>query len=320
MANAKQILLPYSETGKTVYAVIERQADSYFLNDATGAFAAAPTDKYLSMPENSITLGLYMVTESRTAWDDGNYTVTVYKQAGGSPNLSVDTLLGSGVMVLLGDTEVGTVPIFQGNTDAMTIVQKAELLSNDYFNNRWTRDEWLKWLNDGQLQIVRLQPKANTTRTLKLFSVGSRQTTPTGCLDIQGELTDMGVDGATRGNVIRAIAKEKLDAFFPGWMAEPVGTPLVFTADKNDQDYFFTYPPASARYAEMHYSVIPAEVYDFALGTKITIRDEYAINLLDYMLYRAALKEDENGNGQRATSFWTAFVTNLGIAPNENRR
>ena len=113
MANVKRLTLDYSATGLTVYAIIRREVDSYRLNDADGAFASAPADPYLSITEDSVIKGRYQVSESRTAWNNGEYLVAFYQQAGGSPSPVADTIIGSGVMWIIADAEV---PFDGGNT------------------------------------------------------------------------------------------------------------------------------------------------------------------------------------------------------------
>lgn len=100
-------LLGFTDTGLTVYAVIRREADGYFLNDADGSFAAAPSDRYLSLSEDGTVKGLYTVLESRAAWDDGGYGVLLYAQLGGSPATASDEALGSGTLWIKHDAEVG---------------------------------------------------------------------------------------------------------------------------------------------------------------------------------------------------------------------
>lgn len=95
-----------NETGKTVYAMVRRAADSYFLNDADGSFAAAPADPYLSLSENATLKALYEVSESRTVWDDGEYLAVYYAQLGGSPAPVTDEPLGSGVLFIVADAEL----------------------------------------------------------------------------------------------------------------------------------------------------------------------------------------------------------------------
>jgi hypothetical protein len=81
MANVKKLGTTKVVTGSTVYCIIRREADLFLLDDADGAFAAFPTDPYLSLAEDSVIKGLYEVSESRMAWEPGRYKVFFYKQA-----------------------------------------------------------------------------------------------------------------------------------------------------------------------------------------------------------------------------------------------
>ena len=124
MANNKIITHLWSETGKTVYCVIRREADGHLLNDADGAFANAPADPYVAMAEDGTLKGLYEKTEARTAWNNGKYTVIVYKQAGGSPAPASDTVIGSGQMDIVDDSEV----LLAANADIAAIKAKTDNL------------------------------------------------------------------------------------------------------------------------------------------------------------------------------------------------
>ena len=106
MPNVKKITLDWSETGKTIYCIIRREADGYRLNDADGAFASNPADPYLSLSEDTVIKGRYEVSESRQAWNDGNYSIAIYKQAGGSPAPASDTIIGTGSLYIISDMEI----------------------------------------------------------------------------------------------------------------------------------------------------------------------------------------------------------------------
>lgn len=106
MANVKKIIVPWSETAKTVYGIIRREVDGFLLNDVDGAFAIAPADPYVTIAEHGTIKGQYELSESRTVWTDGRYTVTAYRQAGGSPSPVADTIIGSGDMHIISDLEV----------------------------------------------------------------------------------------------------------------------------------------------------------------------------------------------------------------------
>ena len=95
MALTKRIIAPYDGTGLTLYAIIERDADGYLLDDADGSFAAAPADPYVALTEHATVKRTYRKDESRLPWLDGAYNVWVYEQAGGSPSPVADSLVVS---------------------------------------------------------------------------------------------------------------------------------------------------------------------------------------------------------------------------------
>jgi len=57
-------------TGSTVYGIIKKLSNGYLLDDADGAFAAAPADPYVSFTEDSVLKSFYALSESRAVWAD----------------------------------------------------------------------------------------------------------------------------------------------------------------------------------------------------------------------------------------------------------
>ena len=105
MPNAKKFI-GYTTTAKVVYGIIERQIDLFRLNDADGAFAAAPVDPYISFTEHSVIKGEYDLSESRTAWNNGLYKCTMYEQAGANPVPAADMVIAYQYMYIISDAEV----------------------------------------------------------------------------------------------------------------------------------------------------------------------------------------------------------------------
>jgi hypothetical protein len=103
MASTKVFSFDWTTSGLTVYMIVQRVADSYYLNDADGTFAAAPADPYIEATADSVIPSRYIATEARAAWNDGYYNVAAYSQAGGSPAPATDTLIGSGQIQIAGD-------------------------------------------------------------------------------------------------------------------------------------------------------------------------------------------------------------------------
>lgn len=113
MANVKK-LWTKTTTGSTVYVIVRREVDSYLLNDAGGDFASAPADPYVSLTENTVIKSLYELSESRVAWEPGQYKSFFYRQVGGSPVPASDTLLEVTDFYVVGDRVVVNFPYEYG--------------------------------------------------------------------------------------------------------------------------------------------------------------------------------------------------------------
>lgn len=106
MANSKRITLDWTVPGLTVYAIVRRENDKHLLNGEDGIFSSSPAMPFLNLTEDAILKGRYEAEESRTVWNEGKYTAAIYRQSGGSPSPSTDTLIGSGEFAIKDDTEV----------------------------------------------------------------------------------------------------------------------------------------------------------------------------------------------------------------------
>lgn len=106
MPNIKKFIQPWSETGKTVYGIIRREADSHLLDNSTGVFADTSATSYIPFTEHVVIKGQYELLESRSVWNDGRYTATTYKQSGGSPSPIADTIIGAGDIYTVNDIEI----------------------------------------------------------------------------------------------------------------------------------------------------------------------------------------------------------------------
>lgn len=105
MANYKKIVTSYT-TGFTVYVMVSRDADGYFLATAKTSFAAGAG--YPAMSEDATIKGLYVLNTNDVAWNDGFYTVVSYVQAGASPDPAGDTVLSCGTMRISNDLEIAS--------------------------------------------------------------------------------------------------------------------------------------------------------------------------------------------------------------------
>jgi hypothetical protein len=193
-------------------------------------------------------------------------------------------------------------------------------LLQDVTNIRWTEAELLRWLNDGQREIVLHLPEASATNTSVLLVAGTKQTLPTLGLRLLDLPRNMGVGGATPGRAIRLVQREVLDAQIPEWHNSTASVPVKhFMFDERNPRNYYVYPPVPASppaYAEAIYSTAPT---DCTLGGNLNLDDIYGNVILDYILYRAYSKDAEYAaNGQRATSYYQVFVSALGGKKSED--
>ena len=96
MANKKRIFTVW-EINKTIYAIVERELDNFLLDANDGSFVLTPVNKFNVVVADISQTTYYKLDESRTIWNDGNYNINIYLQVGGTPNLTTDILIDSGV-------------------------------------------------------------------------------------------------------------------------------------------------------------------------------------------------------------------------------
>lgn len=185
---------------------------------------------------------------------------------------------------------------------------------------RWTVPEHVRYLNDGQREILLHRPDAKSVYAPMALSAGTRHVLPAGATKLLDVPRNTG--GAKRA--IRECNREILDAQHPGWHAYPGATEIKhFMFDARDPRAFLSYPPAAASGASVDvlYSAYPTDIVVPADGADIgtvagnvDLPDIYANVLLDYQLFRAYSKDAEYaGNAERAAAHYTLFANALGI-------
>jgi hypothetical protein len=173
---------------------------------------------------------------------------------------------------------------------------------------RWLDAELLDWINDAQREIVLLKPEASSKIIDHTCVAGTKQTIPSDGIRLLTVIRN------TSGKSIRRVDRNVLDSENPNWhqtTANNVAEHFVF--DEDMPTTFFLYPPRTGTpgQVEITYSAAPTDLA--ALGDVIYLNDIYANPLLDFLLYRAYLKDtDYAGNAQRAATHYQAFQASIG--------
>lgn len=204
---------------------------------------------------------------------------------------------------------------------AQSIIRRAVETLNDTTSVRWPVSELVRYLNDGQREVVLYRPDAMVTNQTITCVAGSKQTIPAN----GAKLIDVVRNAAagTTKKAVRVVKREILDSTVPNWHnVTGVNEILHYTYDPRDPKTFYVYPPATtSAQLDIIYSAYPTDVTEPADGAtysavtgNISLPDIYGNVLLDYILYRAYTKDsDFAGNAARAQAYYAGFANALGI-------
>ena len=204
---------------------------------------------------------------------------------------------------------------------AQSIVHRVVDILQDTTSVRWPVSELVRYLNDGQREVVLYRPDATIKSATVTCVAGAKQTLPTD----GAKLIDVIRNSASAGTnkAVRMVAREVLDAQIPNWYGLTGELDVVhFTYDPRDPKTFFVYPPAlTTTRVDITYSAFPTDVSEPAAGStyddvsgNLDLPDIYGNVVTDYILYRAYSKDSEYaGNAQRAQAHYGAFANALNI-------
>jgi hypothetical protein len=185
---------------------------------------------------------------------------------------------------------------------------------------RWTEAELLRYINDAQREIVNFIPEASAVTTNVQLVTGTLQTLPTNGLRLIKITRNMsGTGSATGKRAIRIVSSDILNTQEPDWHDPSVtghathGTEVKnYIFDNDDPRKFYVYPGVAGNaYVEIIYSKNPDDLS--SVSSNIDIDDVYGNAIIDYVLYKAYLKDAEfAGNIQRSSTHYQLFLNSIG--------
>jgi hypothetical protein len=203
---------------------------------------------------------------------------------------------------------------------AQSIIRRVVETLQDVNSVRWPVAELVRYLNDGQREVVLYRPDAMVTNTSLTLAAGSRQALPSNGSKLIEVIRNTG--GNKR--VIRMTSRHILDAQSPEWHSLTGVTEILnYTYDPRDPRVFYVYPPAASSGAsvEMVYSAYPTDLTEPAAGQtysavtgNLSVPDIYANALTNYVLYRSYTKDAEYaGNEAKAAAYYEVFKAGLTV-------
>jgi hypothetical protein len=194
-------------------------------------------------------------------------------------------------------------------TTVRSLLNRAAALLSDKEFVRWEESELLEWLNDGQNAIAR--GPATDVYVLR-DNISTQQGSVQNMPDDNIRLIEIVKDVAT-GHAILQADYAIVDVLAPTWREDNTGTAKNYFYDERNPDQFELYPPQEVdTLIEIVYNAQPP---DATITGSITINDDYADCLIDYMVYRALSKdtEDTATETRKADRYFQAFLIGAGF-------
>lgn len=183
------------------------------------------------------------------------------------------------------------------------------LLDTDTVAPRNTDSELLGYVNDGIKEVSSHLPMLFSTVAQHACTAGVVEQT----LSFTSAIALIEVLSIHNGVAVTRFDRPTLDLFRPTWRSDAAGVAQQWAPLAEDPLRFFIYPAAPASQSlDVRYARIPAV---FTIDQSITdLPDSYKPALVDYVVYRAELKDDENVLSARSAAMHNAFLLKIGVS------
>lgn len=206
---------------------------------------------------------------------------------------------------------------------ATVLLNAATHLQDENGHIRWPLAELMRYLNDGLLELLRLQPQGFAQTQLAQLAAGTRQS-------VQGVYAVLNVrfnvDPATDAprRAVRQVSLKHLDNFNPEWHTDTATAEVNnYARDPYDLQRFWVHPPNDGTgKVEVEVAIAPetVKIADGADDTLLAsyqidlpVRDIFAPALTYYVLHRAWAKDaDFASNQQNSNKYYELFLSAAG--------
>lgn len=223
------------------------------------------------------------------------------------------------------------------------VLRRASVLLQDAAFQRATESNCIDWFNDAQATIATFLPLAASRIDAIKLRAGTQQSIEAveaadvkpgrGGVKLYGKaflrpIRHMGADGLTPGRVVRIVDRDALDAINDDWHVKPGKLPVrVVVFDPQTPRHFYVEPGVAAtptQWLEIAWTVEPTRAAAPVSGVSyigdgagsgatavIGVDDEHVTDLVNYMVARANMTDQEWANADKAAYFAGLFVSML---------
>lgn len=205
-------------------------------------------------------------------------------------------------------------------TPAQSVIFRAAETLQDLGAVRWSTAELVRYLNDGQREILVYRPDVFATSVTLSLAAGAKQSLP----DTATKLLDVVRNSATTSakKSVRLVNRQLLDSQVPDWHIATASVDIVhYMYDPITPRIFYVYPPATTlSRLDVVVAQYPTDISEPAANTtytavtgNIAVPDILSSALKDYVIARAFMKDSEQaGNAARAQAHYALFAGAIG--------
>lgn len=201
---------------------------------------------------------------------------------------------------------------------AQDIIRRVTDTLYDITSIKWPVNRLVRYLNDGQRDIVTHRPDAMNTAISHALVAGAKQTLPA-----NGEkLIDVLANTGGNKRAVTKVDRGLMDAQTPTWRNVTAASEILhFMYDPREPKAFEVYPPAlGGASLEIEYAARPTDIVEPAAGAlwsavvgNISVGDLHANALQDYILYRCHSENTQQAQPARAQAHYAAYANALGV-------
>jgi len=205
---------------------------------------------------------------------------------------------------------------------AKDVIERARIILQDADANYWTDDELPKWLTDGRMDAYRLRPDLYEKAAAVTLVDGPLQELPDGSRRLFDVSQNVSHPKQRR---ITVVDDGALSASRPAWRSGSRSAEIIhYLYNALRGGVYEVYPPARAGVqVRISYAAPPEAIETSDSEVELAEEGEHAAELVDFILYRAFLKEADTVPAfqARAAQHYAAFqsaLTGTTTSPNQS--
>lgn len=194
------------------------------------------------------------------------------------------------------------------------LLNRASIELTDTQRIYWGLDDLLSYYNSAISAIASARPDIFIKTQPFACAAGTRQTAPAGTI----KLIDVERNSLT-GKTIRYVSRADLESLIPSWASSAGGTEAeLYIHEPTNITTFWLYPGVKAGTSvDLVLSILPTPVTksEVGSGASTQIDDRYITPCLDWIMYRAFMRDSEvTANASRGQIHFQSFTHAMSVS------